>query len=117
MDRRSFLRSAALAGVSIPLVKSSVNENTVGREGWKEWDGVHVKNSFLDGNLFMKKKDELKKLDIESLNQEAIGLKKELFNLKLNINGGEVKDYSQFKKMRKNIARCLTLLNQNKKMG
>lgn len=62
----------------------------------------------------MKIKNELKKLDEKSLREECFRLKKELFNLKLNLNGGEVKDCSQFKKIRKSIARALTFLKQNK---
>lgn len=58
------------------------------------------------------KQDELKKLDIKALQKEVSQLKKDLFNLKLNLAGGDVKDYSQFKKLRKNIAWCLTFLNE-----
>ena len=62
------------------------------------------------------KKDELKKLDLQELRKEVIQLKKELFNLRLNINGGETKDYSQFKKLRIDIARCLTFLEQKENL-
>ena len=58
-------------------------------------------------------KDELKKLDSDSLKKEIFNLKKELFNLKLNLSGGEVKDYSQFKKLRASVAQALTFLEQN----
>jgi ribosomal protein L29 len=61
------------------------------------------------------KKEEIKKLDKTSLHKELARLRKELFNLKLNVNGGEVKDYSQFKKLRTGIARTLTFLKQREK--
>lgn len=56
------------------------------------------------------KKEELKKLDIDSLKQELNNMRKELFNLRLSFRSGEVKDYSQFKKVKTNIARCFTFL-------
>jgi large subunit ribosomal protein L29 len=60
------------------------------------------------------KKDEIKKLDSDALKKEVAQMKKELFNLKMNVSGGEVKDFSQFKKLRNDIARGLTFLNQKK---
>ena len=50
----------------------------------------------------------MKNLDSETLLKEADSLKKELFNLKLGILSGQVKDFSQFKKLRKKIAQTLT---------
>ena len=41
----------------------------------------------------MMKKDELKKLDFDALKKELRETKKELFNLRLNLGGGEVKDF------------------------
>jgi len=60
----------------------------------------------------MMDKKELKNLDTEALKQEVVSLKKELFNLKLNKITGQLKDLSQFKKLRVQIARALTYLNQ-----
>ena len=60
------------------------------------------------------KKDEIKKLNVDLLKKEVAQWKKDLFNLKLNLTGGEVKDYSQFKKLRIDIARAITFLNQKK---
>ena len=57
-------------------------------------------------------KDDIKKMDTSLLRKEVFRLKKELFNLKLSISGGQVKDFSQFKKLRSDVARCLTFLNQ-----
>lgn len=55
---------------------------------------------------------ELKKMDIASLNNEVNSLRKELFNLRLSSMAGQVKDVSQFKKLRVKIAQCLTLIQQ-----
>lgn len=58
------------------------------------------------------KKEDLKKLNNSEIQKELKQLKKELFDLKMNIDSGEVKDFSQFGKIRKNVARCLTFLKQ-----
>lgn len=57
-------------------------------------------------------KEELKKLEINDLVIKLGELKREYFTLKLNSSTSHVKDYSEFKKSRKNIARALTLLRQ-----
>lgn len=61
----------------------------------------------------MMDKKELKNLDKQALKQEIVSLKKELFNLKLTKITGQLKDLSQFRKLRVQIARALTYLNQN----
>ena len=60
----------------------------------------------------MMDKKELKNLDSEALKQEVASLKKELFNLKLTKITGQLKDLSQFRKLRVQIARALTYLKQ-----
>jgi ribosomal protein L29 len=60
----------------------------------------------------MMDKKELKNLDLEALTHEVASLKKELFNLKLTKITGQLKDFSQFRKLRIQIARALTYLNQ-----
>ncbi len=57
-------------------------------------------------------KDDLKKLSDSETQKELNLLRKELFDLRLSLGSGEVKDFSQFGKIRKNIARCLTFLKQ-----
>lgn len=57
-------------------------------------------------------KDELKKLEIKDLIFKLDALRREYFTLRLNSSTSHVKDYSEFKKTRKNIARALTLLRQ-----
>jgi ribosomal protein L29 len=60
----------------------------------------------------MMTKEELKKLDATALHSEAKALKKEFFNLKLGLISGQVKDTSQFRKLRVSIAQMLTLAKQ-----
>ena len=55
---------------------------------------------------------ELKNLDVSVLKVEAEMLKKDIFNLKLRLLTGEVKDLSEFKKMKKKVAQTLTILRQ-----
>jgi ribosomal protein L29 len=55
-------------------------------------------------------KDEVKNLDVKELYMKLDGLRREQFSLKLNASTSHIKDYSQFKKTRKNIARILTYL-------
>lgn len=60
----------------------------------------------------MMTKEELKKMDIAALKNEAVSLKKELFNLKLGRISGGIKDSSQFNKLRIAIAQTLTIARQ-----
>jgi ribosomal protein L29 len=66
----------------------------------------------------MEKKD-LKKLDTAALQQEVAILRKELFNLNLSKIAGRVKDVSQFRKLKIQVARALTALTEqdNQKKG
>lgn len=57
-------------------------------------------------------KDELKKQDVAGLRNEIDSLKKEYFNLRLALITGQVKDTSQFKKLRKQVAQAKTFLRQ-----
>lgn len=60
-------------------------------------------------------KDVIKKMDSVDLVKEIDATKKELFNLRLNMVAGQVKDVSQFKKLKVKVARALTMLNQKNK--
>ncbi len=53
--------------------------------------------------------DELKKLDLKALEKEGLSLKAESFNLKLSLITGQLKDTSQFMKLRRQIARVKTV--------
>lgn len=60
------------------------------------------------------KKTDFKTLDTDALKKEVVELKKELFNLKLNASTMHVKDYSQFKKLRRKVAQAMTHLRERK---
>jgi large subunit ribosomal protein L29 len=62
-------------------------------------------------------KKELKKLDAAALNNEITSLRKELFNLRLSQLTGQVKDVSQFRKLKKQIAQAKTFLTQTHKQN
>lgn len=55
---------------------------------------------------------ELKKMDEKTLQEKVESWRKELFDLKLSAASTHIKDNSQFKKLRVNIARALTCLNE-----
>ncbi len=57
-------------------------------------------------------RQELKALSREDLQEKVNGLRKQLFTLKLNTATAHIKDYSQFKYLRRAIARALTYLKQ-----
>ncbi len=52
--------------------------------------------------------NELKQLGIPELKERLETLQRELFSLRLNSSTSHVKDNSQFKKLRKDIARVMT---------
>lgn len=58
------------------------------------------------------RKEELKDMDKSQLKQKMEEMRQELFGLRLNASTTHIKDYSQFKKLRKDIARALTFYNQ-----
>lgn len=57
-------------------------------------------------------REEIKSLGIEQLRIKVVELRKELLMLRLNSSSTHVKDYSQFKKLRRRIALALTCINQ-----
>jgi large subunit ribosomal protein L29 len=59
-------------------------------------------------------KKEFKELSLEDLMSKVDGLQRELFSLRLHSATSPVKDQAQFKKLRKDIARALTYLQQKK---
>lgn len=58
------------------------------------------------------KKAELKKMDVKKLQEQITAMRKELFELRLSAASTHIKDNSQFKKLRTNIARALTYVRQ-----
>lgn len=57
-------------------------------------------------------KEELKKLGFDDLKSKIGDLRRELFGVRLKASTAHVKDYSQVKKLRRDIARALTQLRQ-----
>ena len=55
---------------------------------------------------------ELQNKNYEELNQELLELRKEQFNLRMQMGTGQLTRVHQFKVNRKNIARVKTLMNQ-----
>ena len=59
-------------------------------------------------------KQELKQSAASELVAQSKRMRLELFNMRITAASGHIKDCSQFKKLRKNIARSLTFLRQAK---
>jgi large subunit ribosomal protein L29 len=59
-----------------------------------------------------KKAEDLRNLSNEQLVEKMGSLRHELFTLKLNSLTTHLKDYSQFKKLRRDIARASTIIEQ-----
>jgi len=57
-----------------------------------------------------KTREELKNSDAATLNAKLNDMRRDLFSLRLNAAAAHVKDYSQYKKLRRNVARILTYL-------
>ncbi len=55
-------------------------------------------------------KQELDGLSVQDLRKKLDQLRREAFSLRLNATTAHIKDYSEFKKFRKNVARVLTRL-------
>lgn len=53
---------------------------------------------------------ELRKMKTEELQSHVEDLRRTLFSLRLSAATSHIKDFSQFKKLRRNIARGLTVL-------
>ena len=63
----------------------------------------------------VKEREQLKGLGKKELQEKVSGFKRELFSLRLNSMTAHVKDYSQFKKLRRSVARAITYLNKKMK--
>ena len=60
-------------------------------------------------------KNALEPMNLQQLQEKLDSLRHELFSLRLSVSTSHVKDHAQFKLLRKNIARVLTRMQQNKK--
>ena len=56
--------------------------------------------------------EKLSNLTVSELEVKVEGFRRELFGLRLSSATSHIKDYSRFNKLRKNIARGLTILTQ-----
>lgn len=62
--------------------------------------------------IMNKDKIDLKSLSVQDLKQREDELRREFFRVRLQRATQPIKDYKQFKKLRHEIARCLTFLRQ-----
>ena len=60
------------------------------------------------------KNKEIKKLTTDELNTKVNVFKKDLFNLRFKKINGQLEDTSQVSKIKRNIARAVTILNKKK---
>lgn len=58
-------------------------------------------------------KDELKQLNAQQLAERLEQLRQKLFGLRLNAQTSHVKDYAQFRQLRRDIARVLTFMQKH----
>jgi len=58
----------------------------------------------------------LGKLSVEDLRGRLEGARRDLFGLRLNAATSHIKDYSQYKKLRREIARILTVIHLKENM-
>jgi large subunit ribosomal protein L29 len=63
----------------------------------------------------MKKPSELRTLTVDELRQEAVNLRKELFNLNFQKVTGEMENPMMIRQVRKDIARVLTVINEKQR--
>ncbi len=58
---------------------------------------------------------DLRAKSADELNEELVALRREQFNLRMQQAGGELAQHDQHKKVRKDIARVKTVLNEQKR--
>ncbi len=59
-----------------------------------------------------KAKEELAQMNVAQLQEKLNGMRRNLFSLRLGALTAHIKDNSQFKKLRADIARVMTYINQ-----
>lgn len=62
-------------------------------------------------------KQELGQMSDAELHGKLEDVRRELFSLRLNSSTAHIKDYSLFKKLRKDVARILTFLRKKQQEG
>jgi large subunit ribosomal protein L29 len=63
------------------------------------------------------KANELRRKSLKELNEELIDLLREQFNLRMQKGTGQLARPDQFRKVRRNIARVYTVLNEKTRAG
>ncbi len=63
------------------------------------------------------KASELRQKSIDELNTELLELLREQFNLRMQMNMGQLSRFDRFSKIRKDIARIKTVLSERAKVG
>jgi large subunit ribosomal protein L29 len=61
------------------------------------------------------KAEDLKGKSTDELKKMVLDLRKEQFNTRFQLSGGQLENISQIKKIRRNIARIKTIINQQSK--
>ena len=59
-----------------------------------------------------KDREDFKSMEAGELKTKIESVRRELFSLRLNASTAHVKDYSQFSKLRKKVARAMTYLSK-----
>jgi large subunit ribosomal protein L29 len=65
----------------------------------------------------MKKPSEMRNMTVDELRQDQQDLKKELFNLNFQKVTGEIENPLRIRRVRKDIARILTVINEKNRKG
>lgn len=63
----------------------------------------------------MKKTSDFRSMTVDELRQEENSMRKELFNLRFQKVTGEIENPQRIKRVRKDIARVLTVINEKSK--
>jgi len=63
-----------------------------------------------------KEREAFRKMSVKELEKKADEVKKDLFGLRLNSVTAHIKDYSQFRKLKRKVARILTYLQQKRSL-
>ena len=58
---------------------------------------------------------EIRAKSVEELNEELVALRREQFNLRMQKSSGELSQHHQHKRVKKDIARIKTVLNELKR--
>jgi len=65
----------------------------------------------------MKKPSDMRNMTVDELRQDQQDLKKELFNLNFQKVTGEIENPLRIRRVRKDIARILTVINEKNRKG